>query len=195
MKVNNVSLSGLYESIVASGYAMKIDDICAFRAVKEKDMKRAESLGKTLIGSGHDQFLTGINVSFDLSCTNKMWVELERYRFIFFVTSQSTMHKLSQMDLSKCYNEYVDKRIITIMEELKEKYNKTKNTEDFLRLVYSNPSGCELTARLTTNYRSLKTVYSQRKDHKLPEWREFCKWVETLPYFKSLVLGGVSSED
>lgn len=195
MKVDNVSISGLYESIIASGYAMKVDNTNAFANINPNDLERAERLGNTPKGSGHDQFLTGVNVSFDLTCTNKMWVELERYKFIFFVTSQSTMHKLSQMDLSKCYNEYVDKRIITIMEELKEKYNKTKNTEDFLRLVYSNPSGCELTARLTTNYRSLKTVHSQRKDHKLPEWREFCKWVETLPYFKSLVLGGVSSED
>ena len=75
---------------------------------------------------------------------------------------------------------------------LKERYNKTKNIEDFLTLVYSNPSGCELTARLTTNYRSLKTVYSQRKNHTLPEWKEFCKWIETLPYFKDLVLGGES---
>ena len=37
-------------------------------------------------------------------------------------------------------------------------------------------------ARLTTNYRSLKTIYSQRKNHRLPEWREFCEWIETLPY-------------
>ena len=44
------------------------------------------------------------------------------------------------------------------------------------------PSGMELTARMTTNYRQLKTIYRQRKDHRLPEWREFCRWLETLPH-------------
>lgn len=140
-------------------------------------------------GEGHDQFLTGIRVNFDLTFTNKAWVELERYRFIEFVSSQSTMHKLSKFNLRDQYNEYVDERIILIMEELKDKYNKTQNKEDYLKLLYSNPAGFNLTARLTTNYRALKTVYSQRKTHRLPEWREFCKWIETLPYFKELCLG------
>ena len=81
------------------------------------------------------------------------------------------------------------------MEELKDTYNTTKDSKDYLRLLYSNPSGFNLTARLTTNYRSLKTVYSQRRTHKLPEWREFCKWVEGLPYFRELVLGGVPDEE
>lgn len=60
---------------------------------------------------------------------------------------------------------------------------------DYLRLLYSNPAGFELTARLTTNYRSLKGVYSQRKNHKLPEWRKFCDWVETLPYAEEFIIG------
>lgn len=75
------------------------------------------------------------------------------------------------------------------MEELKEKYNTTKDKEDYLRLLYSNPAGFELTARLSTNYRQLKTVYTQRYNHRLPEWREFCDYIEkNLPYFKELCL-------
>ena len=147
-----------------------------------------KSLGSSPIGSGHAQFLTGIRVAFDLTFTNKAWIELERYRFVEFVSSQSTMHRISKFDLKGQYNEYVDKRIIEIMEELKDKYNQTQDKEDYLRLLYSNPAGFQLTARLTTNYRALKTVYYQRKNHRLPEWREFCKWVETLPYFKELIL-------
>ncbi|WP_460284783.1 hypothetical protein [Clostridium botulinum] len=92
------------------------------------------------------------------------------------------MHRIAKFDLQNQYNKYVDKRIIDIMEELKIIYNKTQDKEDYLKLLYSNPSGFELTARLTTNYRALKTVYFQRKNHRLPEWREFCKWIETLPY-------------
>ena len=99
------------------------------------------------------------------------------------------MHRIAKFDLGEQYNKYVDQRIINIMNELKDKYNETQDKEDYLRLLYSNPAGFQLTARLTTNYRQLKTVYTQRKNHRLPEWREFCKWVETLPYFKELVLG------
>ena len=52
----------------------------------------------------------------------------------------------------------------------------------YLEILYSNPAGFMLTAGMTTNYRQLKTIYSQRKNHRLPEWRMFCKWIGTLPY-------------
>lgn len=51
----------------------------------------------------------------------------------------------------------------------------------YLRVLYSVPSGLRLTAGMTTNYLQLKTIYNQRKDHRLPEWREFCYWIESLP--------------
>ena len=124
-----------------------------------------------------------------------MWVEAERYRFFEFVSSQSTMHRITKFDLSKQYNKYVDERIIQIMEEKVAEYNEMveKNwngeemKEKYLEILYSNPAGFELTARMTTNYRCLRNIYLQRKDHRLPEWREFCKWVETLPYFKEFL--------
>ena len=59
----------------------------------------------------------------------------------------------------------------------------------YLEILMSNPCGFELTARMTTNYRQLKTIYYQRRQHKLPDWREFCAWIETLPMFKELCLG------
>jgi hypothetical protein len=99
------------------------------------------------------------------------------------------MHRISKFDLDKQYCEYVDPRIIQIMKELKDRYNETNSPEDYLKLLYSNPCGFRLTARMTTNYRCLKTIYSQRKNHRLPEWREFCGWVETLPYAKELITG------
>jgi hypothetical protein len=99
------------------------------------------------------------------------------------------MHRISKFNLNEQYNEYVDPRIIEIMNELKDTYDKTQDEDDYLRLLYSNPCGFELTARLTTNYRCLKNVYQQRKNHRLPEWREFCKWIEKLPYAKKLIIG------
>ena len=151
--------------------------------------KRIIKLSGTPKGSGHDQALTGIRVNFDLTFTNKAWVELERYRFVEFISSQSTMHRIAKFNLREQYNKYVDTRMIDIMEELKDKYNETQDKEDYLTLLYSNPSGFELTARLTTNYRALKTVYSQRRNHRLPEWRLLCSWIETLPMAKELIVG------
>ncbi|GAA0083016.1 hypothetical protein [Clostridium sp. CTA-6] len=178
MKIENVKIYDLEESIAASKYPMATDTERCKSNITDTVIKLAQSNK----GEGHDNFLQGILVSFDLTFSNKAWVELERYNFINFVSSQSTMHRIAKFDLKTQYNEYVDKRIIDIMEELKYTYNKTQDKEDYLKLLYSNPSGFELTARLTTNYRALKTVYSQRKNHRLPEWREFCKWIETLPH-------------
>jgi hypothetical protein len=184
MNVSNVKIYDLEESIKASKYPMSTSTESCNSDITSTVLKLAQS-GKA---EGHDQFLTGIRVAFDLTFTNKAWVELERYRFIEFVSSQSTMHRISKFNLSIQYNEYVDPRIIEVMEELKDAYNKTNDKEEYLRLLYSNPSGFELTARLTTNYRALKTVYSQRRNHKLPEWREFCKWIETLPLAAELIV-------
>ena len=185
MKIDNVKVYDLEECLKASKYPMSTDTESANSDMTKTIINLAQS-GK---GEGHDQFMTGIRVNFDLTFTVKAWTEAERYRFLEFVSSQSTMHRISKFDLSKQYNEYVDPRIIEIMNELKDKYNQTKDPEDYLRLLYSNPCGFELTARMTTNYRALKTIYSQRKTHRLPEWREFCKWVETLPYADILITG------
>jgi len=186
LNIENVKVYDLEESIKASKYPMATNTSEANSDVTGTVL----ALGNSKKGEGHDQFLTGIRVNFDLTFSNKAWVELERYRFIEFVSSQSTMHRLSKFDLKQQYNKYVDPRMIFIMEQLKDTYNKTNDKEDYLKLLYSNPSGFELTARLTTNYRALKTVYSQRKNHRLPEWRAFCTWVLTLPHFVELCLGG-----
>ena len=162
MKVTNWKFYDLEESILASSYPMRTDT--EPKDVEEKDLKRAISLANAK-GGGHNQFMSGILVAFDLTCSNKMWVELERYRFITFVSSQSTMHRIAKFDLESSYNEYVDPRIIQVMQTLKETYELNPTPDNYLRLLYNNPAGFELTARLTTNYRCLRNVYEQRKNH------------------------------
>ena len=188
MKVTNWKVYDMEESIKASGYPMVVDVEDA-----EYDLGRGEKLANAK-GGGHNQFLSGLLVSFDLTCSNKMWVEVERYRYLVFVSSQSTMHRIAKFDLKKSYNEYVDPRVIAIMEELKREYEKNPTSENYLRLLYNNPSGFELTARLTTNYRCLRNVYEQRRNHRLPEWRKFCEWIETLPHAEELILNKPKNE-
>ena len=152
--------------------------------------KGIAALAKCGKGEGHDQWLTGVIVQMDLTFTNKVWVEAERYKFLDFVSSQSTMHRIIRFDLDDAYICYVDKRIVAIMKKKVADYNRMINKSDttpdkqkekYLEILYSNPCGFRLTAGITTNYRQLKTIYSQRKNHTLPEWRQFCEWIETLP--------------
>lgn len=151
---------------------------------EEKRNSRMTNLSSVAIGTGHDTVLQGIVVQFVVDFTIKAWTEAQRYHFLDFISSCSTMHALQKIDVELAYIEYVDSRIIEIMKELIQKYNQTKDIKDFLVMAYSNPCGMKLSAAMTTNYRQLKTIYWQRKNHKLPEWREFCKWISTLPHFK-----------
>jgi hypothetical protein len=178
MVVSNTRVYGFDESIKASKYPMATNTEDCTVEITE----RQKVLASSPKGEGHDNFLCGIIVQFDLTFTVKAWTEAERYHFFDIVSSQSTMHRISKFDLDEQYIGYVDERIIAIMNELKDRYNETKDAEDYLRLLYSNPCGFRLTAAMTTNYRQLKTIYSQRRFHRLPEWREFCDWVESLPH-------------
>lgn len=202
MRIENLKVYDLEESLVASGYPMRTE--LTQREPDEKDIRRGLNLTKASNGNGaHGQWLTGVRVAFDLTCTNKMWVEAERYRFLEFVSSQSTMHRITKFNLDKAYNEYVDSRVIEIMKEKVDEYNQlcdyvpsiTDDTEElikkkkkkYLEILYTNPAGFELTARLTTNYRCLLNIYIQRHDHRLPEWREFCQQLLELPLFAEIV--------
>lgn len=184
--IANTKVYGLDESIMRAKYPMSTD----ISTLNSDITKGILGLSNCEKGTGHDQWLTGVIVQFDLTYTVKAWTEAERYSWLDFVSSQSTMHRIAQFDLDKQYNEYTDPRSIAIVKELVEKYNKTKNPEDYLRVLMSNPCGFKLTAGMTTNYRQLKTIYAQRKTHRLPEWKEFCAWIETLPKFKELCLKG-----
>ena len=195
--VSNVNVYGFEEAVKGAKYSYAIDT----NSVTSEVTKTTLSLANSKAGSGHDQFMTGIIVQFDLTFSNKAWVEAERYKFLNFISSQSTMHRITKFDLDQAYLPYVDKRIVEIMKEKVKAYNELQaqmtsfknegkdvsemmNTlnEMYLEILYSNPAGFRLTAKMTTNYRALKTIYNQRKDHRLPEWRAFCEWVKTLPH-------------
>ena len=205
--VNNVKIFGFEDSVKAAKYPMST-------SIAELDSditKGIANLANMPAGSGEDQWLTGVIVQFDLTFSVKAWTEFQRYHFADFVSSQSSMHRITKFDLDKAYMPYVDQRIIDIMKEKVADYNyyasvvgpiikagaadpnndygaadlKNYNklmANKYLEILYSNPCGFKLTARITTNYRQLKTMYYQRRNHRLPEWREFCKWIETLPH-------------
>ena len=101
MKIENVQVYGLNESIRRAKFPMSIDT----SSLNSDLTKGIEALAKSKQGEGHDQWLTGVVVQFDLTFTIKAWTEAERYHFLDFVSSQSTMHRVSQMDVRNQCNE------------------------------------------------------------------------------------------
>ena len=62
------------------------------------------------------------------------------------------------------------------------KYLTTKNKEDWWQMIQLLPSSYNQRRTVMLNYEVLANIYKSRKDHKLDEWRDFCKWIKTLPY-------------
>ena len=166
MLVSNIRIFGIFESMVASGYPMMSEppnekefvDLCKDVCVNENSIgrKRSEKLANTPIGSGHSNYLNGVIVQFDLNFTVKAWTEAERYHFFDFVSSQSSMHRLTKMNFDNVFYSYVTENTKNEMKRLQEIYNENPTIENKLTLLYNCPTGLQLTARTTTNYRQLQ---------------------------------------
>ena len=195
--IENTQVYGLDKAIIASGNSYRTEMKNNDEKADDKDLKRAFMLGNTGAGEGHDQFLAGIVVEFDLYAPLYMWKQLQRYKFLDFVSSQSTMHTLTKFDIEDQCVEETDRLILNRYHDLIVNYFAAKDSLIYTKeqldrywrcLVASLPCGFVLGATMVTNYRSLKTMYLQRKNHKLKEWHKFCEWCESLPYFKELIL-------
>lgn len=197
--VSNVRVYGLDEAIRAAKYpkAVELDGLTA------ELTKGIKACSTCPTGTGHDNFLKGIIVQFDLTISEKAWLQAERYRFLDFVSSCSMMHKLQNMNPRTQCNRYVDPRVIDVLNEKIGEYNRLVNVrkegiavtdetlkEARLEMLYNAPLGFELTAAMTTNYLQLKTILQQRRNHALPDWQMFCDWIETLPRFLELTQRG-----
>lgn len=204
-KITEVKINGLEETIFRSGYPFlksaptqqEFDSgVAEIReAIKQGDLenrhiKRVCGLAKAK-GGGHDQFLTGISVDFDLTFANKAWEDIKRYKFLNFISSMSQMHRIHALDVRAHCNQYVDPRAIDILIEKQEGYNNAEQADKakaFLPLIYNIPSGFELMSSMTTNYRCLKNIYEQRRTHRLVDFQVFCDWIETLPLAQELIV-------
>ena len=202
--ISNVKVYDLEETMVASGYAM-ISNYNELWAETQAEVIRVETLEDELdtnphykrimkltkapLNSGHVSALKGIVVNMDITFTNKAWIEMQRYHFIDIITGQSCMHRISKFNLDYAFNEYVDKNIIIHLKAIQKEYIDNPTPENYLKLLYSTPSGIYLTGRVTTNYLQLMNIYQQRHNHRLPEWVEFCQQlIDELPYFKEFLI-------
>lgn len=173
---------GLYNALRVSGFPMQIEGKVESNI---QLLNRGIKLGNTPVGEGHDNFLNGIIIQFDGDFTNKFTVEFQRYHHKDYISSQSLQFTVAKRD-ETFFDKYTSKKAIEAFLEAKENYLKNKTKENYLILLMSTPNGMKIKAGITTNMRQLKTMYKQRRTHRLPEWQEFCDWCLTIPYFKEL---------
>jgi len=190
--ITNFYVYGLERAVKASGNPMRI--VIDTSAADEKDFLRAERLGSSHNGEGHDNYLKGITVQLDVCAPLYWWKEAQRYHWFDFVSSESTMHCLLKFDVAKQCVEETDPAILERLSALVGEYNAILSDEAHQEeqkakwrvLVASLPEGFCLAATMVTNYQQLKTMYLQRHNHKLKEWRLFCEWCASLPHFLEL---------
>lgn len=187
--IKNTNVYGLERAVKASGNPMRV--VIDETSCGEKDFLRGSRLGASHPGAGHDNFLKGILVHVDVTAPLYWWKQAQRYHWFDFISSQSTMHCLLKFDVRTQCVKGTNPSIIDIIVKMIEEYNALP-TEDpnkinkWRELVASLPSGFCLGATMTTNYQQLKTMYLQRRYHKLNEWHIFAKWCESLPHFIEL---------
>ena len=196
MYIQYVKVNNLKESILTSelptykNLILNPND----HMVTDNDTKRAKKLAKVKTGTGHDCFLKGINVFMIITAPEYFWKQFERYSFQDTVSSTSTMHKIIDMPLHEVLGEDVypalEEHLRYDIDAYKywEKENPERAKKIWKRIIANLPMGFQYTRAITTNYLQLKTMYFQRKNHKLDEWKNFCLFIEALPMFKELIL-------
>lgn len=166
--------------------------------IGEADMALCKKLIKG--GSEHRKFLRMIHVQADVVAPRYWWAEMDKYKYVE-ANSSSTMHLITKRELTAedfSFNEYVPP---TTAERIVEKLNTWIKDYSYMKdsfvaeereLLFSAikqilPESYNQLRTIDTNYECLLSIYHQRRNHKLSEWREFCDWIKTLPYMKEFL--------
>ena len=171
------------------------------------DLKLLTNLAKA--GSDEAKFRRMIVVYVDITAPMYWWKECDTYKVGTVRNSCSTMHKIhaKEFTLEDFSTEHLEtiarfdedgemhkpymvlKVVIDCLNACRNSYLQTKNKTDWWQMIQILPSSYNQRATLMLNYEVLANMYHARKNHKLDEWREFCKWIETLPYAEELIIG------
>lgn len=152
-------------------------------------------------GTDHAKFRRMITVYIDLTAPLYWWKEFDTYKVGTVANSCSTMHKIAEKEFTLddfSYEHLSDfsshpeiaqdpltilKSTIKTLNACRECYLKEEKDKYFWwQMIQLLPSSYNQKRTVMLNYEVLANMYKSRKDHKLDEWREFCKWVEELPY-------------
>lgn len=172
---------------------------CCFIGTNDLDlMKRLRNAG-----TDHRKFMRMITVYVDITAPLYWWKEFDTYKVGTVANSCSTMHKIHEKEfyeedfsferLESGYEEYEGddamhtaycsmQNIISALNRLRYMYNITKNKKYWYAMIQLLPTSYNQKRTVMLNYEVLANIYKSRKNHKLDEWKDFCKWIESLPY-------------
>lgn len=160
--------------------------------IGNNDMKLAQTLIKA--GTDHRKFMRMMPVYVRITAPLYWWKEADTYKIGTVANSCSTMHKIQEKEftLGDFSCEHLEnswlahlKETIKLLNEARDAYhwcNTDAKKEWWWQMIQLLPSSYNQTRNVMMNYEVLANIYNSRKNHKLDEWREFCKWIETLPY-------------
>ena len=160
------------------------------------------ALMKNLVAAGtdHSKFMRMINVTCDITAPMFWWSEYDTYKVGTVRNSCSKMHTIhiKPFNIDDFTHEGCDKipaAIDTLMyvvgecEHLRKLYNDTEQKKYWRAIIELLPESFNMRATVQLNYAVLQNIYHSRRNHRLDEWRDFCRWIETLPY-SELITGG-----
>lgn len=218
IKIDNAHVDNIVIAVYSARNAMnswdKSDSDRNTDTLGKNDLELARKLVKA--GSDHRKFMRMINVTMDIVAPLYWWKEFDTYKVGTVANSCSTMHKIADKEFTLddfshehlmtgyCgyeigiqYNsEYDDTPeevldyIVHTLNMCRKKYIETKDKKYWWQMIQLLPSSYNQRRTVQLNYEVLTNMYRARKNHKLDEWREFCDFIESLPYAKDLICMG-----
>lgn len=170
-----------------------------FKVIGNNDHALMMKLAKA--GSVHAKYRRMINVTCDINAPLYWWKEYDTYKVGTVANSCSTMHKIHDKEftlddfshehlLSGC--KYSLRMLVDVLNDARAEFLNTNDKVYWWQMIQLLPSSYNQKRTVQLNYEVLSAMYRDRKNHKLDEWRTFCKWVESLPYSEIITL---SQED
>lgn len=142
-------------------------------------------------GTEHRKYIRMMPVYVRITAPLYWWKEFDTYKVGTVANSCSTMHKIQDKeftldDFSTEHFRWISERClkdtIDVLNGYRNDYIRTKDKDYWWQMIQLLPSSYNQTRNVMLNYEVLANIYRQRKNHKLDEWREVCKWIESLPY-------------
>ena len=178
-------VEGIQEPSIECKEALEKSAFC----VGENDYDLMMRLAKA--GPEHAKYRRMIVVYADVTAPRYWWTEYDTYKVGTVANSCSTMHKIADKKFTPedFSTEHLVgksfaalKNTLDVMNLEREHYLATKDKDCWWQMIQLLPQSYNQKRTIMLNYEVLATIYRQRKGHKLDEWRDFCKWIEQLPY-------------
>ena len=172
-------------------------DFGGYKVIGDNDLSLMKKLVKS--GTDHRKFMRMITVYVDITAPIYWFKEFDTYKIGSVSNSTSTMHTIHKKEftLDDFSYEHLDdfslkylEQTIMYLNAMREMYLENKNKHYWWQMIQLLPSSYNQKRTVMLNYEVLSNMYRSRKNHKLDEWRTFCKWIESLPYAKELITDG-----